>query len=274
MESLKRLKKEYEYISKSNIPNIGCTVGLQEKDNYYKWKGTIVGAKDSNYQKGLFFIEIIFSEDYPYTPPEINFLTPIYHPNINPKKSHGPLGKVSPGFINWGHSSNSVCEMLTKLFGIFYWPNPDSPYSSHMGLEFKQNINLYNLKAQYFTNKYANSLNASKFDKKDWDFSCNMNDLDYFQSHHKKDKPFHYNYEEGKKIIIYFSVNGNQTKPVKCRLNEMTRKVINRYMKNYGILTNADEIIYIFDCRQLDLEIPIGENGLKMNNTITIIHDG
>ena len=54
----------------------------------------------------------------------------------------------------------------------------------------------------------------------------------------------------------------------------MTRKVINRYMKNYGILTNADEIIYIFDCRQLDLEIPIGENGLKMNNTITIIHDG
>ena len=269
--ALERLKQEYDYISKNNIPNIGCTVGLFEKDNYYKWKGTIVGAKDSNYQRGLFFLEILFPDDYPNSSPQINFLTPIYHPNVNSKLINGPLGKIIPGFINWGHLVNNVIQMLTKLFAIFYWPNPDSSYSTHIAIEYKVNKSLYELKAKYFTKKYANTTNVYKKYNKDWDFSCNENDLNIFIARRKKEINYHYNYNGNQIINIFFSINGNLKQAIKCKLSETTKRVIERYMRKCGHFVNED-VIYIFDCRRLKLDAPIGDNGLKMNNSITIIY--
>lgn len=274
MKVLERLKQEYNYISENNIPNIGCTVGLQEKGNYYKWKGTIVGAKDSNYQKGLFFIEIIFPEDYPNNSPDINFITPIYHPNINSKTTHGPLGKVSPGFINWGKSFNNVCGMLTKLFAIFYWPNPDSSYCSQIAKEYKQNKQLYDLKARYFTYKYANIMNTAQYDKnKSWDFSYNNEDLNSFSFKLKKDVPYKYNYNGNENAIVYFSVNGNNQQSIQCKLNERTKDVIRRYMKKCGVLSNEGDLLFIFDCKQLNQESSIGDNGVKSKNSISIIYE-
>ena len=44
MNSLKRLKKEFNELKCNPITNIGCTVGLPEEGNYYKWRTFLVGA--------------------------------------------------------------------------------------------------------------------------------------------------------------------------------------------------------------------------------------
>ena len=45
-----------------------------------KWQVVMKGPEDSLYAGGVFFIIVNMTEDYPFTPPEINFLTKIYHP--------------------------------------------------------------------------------------------------------------------------------------------------------------------------------------------------
>ena len=51
------------------------------------------GPKDTPYANGIFFLHLKFPKEYPERNPEIVFLTPIYHPNVNPYKTEndGPF---------------------------------------------------------------------------------------------------------------------------------------------------------------------------------------
>ena len=110
------------------------------------------------YAGGMFYLEINFSEDYPNRAPEIHFITPIYHPNVNIHKSGScspPLGSISYTTFNCWNPSTSIIKALTDLYAIFYWANPDCCFSPKMGNEYKFNRPLYEKKVEYFTKKYA-----------------------------------------------------------------------------------------------------------------------
>ena len=62
---------------------------------------------------GLFYLEIIFPKDYPNSPPEIHFKTPIYHPNVNNHKSEKEaLGNVRFSDITSWNPSISMKKVL------------------------------------------------------------------------------------------------------------------------------------------------------------------
>ena len=64
-------------------------------DNVFQWRIVMCGPvseeeneEPSPYQNGVFILNAVFPDDYPSSPPEIRFETPICHVNVN---SHGKV---------------------------------------------------------------------------------------------------------------------------------------------------------------------------------------
>ena len=57
IEGLKRLKEFRELINRP-IANLGCTFGLFNEDDFYRWRVTFLGPKDSLYKGGMFYLEL------------------------------------------------------------------------------------------------------------------------------------------------------------------------------------------------------------------------
>jgi len=265
MSSSKKLKQEFEEFKDNAIINLGITVGLVEKHNYHKWKATLLGPKDSSYKGGLFYLELLFPEEYPNKVPEIRFLTPIYHINVNSKNKSGcPLGLLNINSVNIWKNKTNVREMLTKLYTIFYNPNPNFAYSTEIVNEFKQNRTLYEKKIIYFTNKYANMKNESK----NWDFSCNINDLKHI-SLITKIISLNRKYDDIY-IRLYFWLNSNYKTIIKCCLNESTAKVVREFI-NHNQIKGKREILFIFNNTRLIMDSTIGNNQLKDKTDVTVI---
>ena len=170
------INKEFKDLNKNPISNIGVTVGLVNK-NLFEWTATLLGPTDTSYSSGLFILRIKFPKNYPKQRPEVCFVTPIYHINVNPRKPKNkgeePLGHVCISTLNWWKPTNKIREVLTDIFALFYMANPKSPYGLDRATEFIQRNNLYEEKVRYFTKKYANPEICEKTYNNDWDFTYN-----------------------------------------------------------------------------------------------------
>ena len=173
LEAMKRIKNEYR-----NSPpnqNIGFVVGLIDQENYFKWKVSMVGPKDSPYRGATFILEVDFPDNYPESAPEIYFITPIYHLNVNPYNNSNwgiKLGHVSLNVLNDWKPEYTIKEIFIYIYALLYNPNPNFAFGFERVNEFKFNRKLYEEKAKYFTYKYANPMYANidkRYDK--WDFS-------------------------------------------------------------------------------------------------------
>ena len=274
MDSLQRIENDYKELSYKSIPSLGVSVGLPDKDNIYMWRVTIVGACDSSYKGSLFFMEFTFQNDYPEKPPKIRFLTPIYHLNVNSRNDQ-ELGLIQPNLINkWWNSSNNIMELASKIFTLFYFQYPEYAFEIERAKEYKENKSLFEEKAKYFNQKYADidATAENLLNYKIWDFSYyNNNNFNEviprtdveITSYNEFDKNDEF-------IILNFHLNIETTKRIKCQLKEVTRNVLHRFLKKCSIKSN-DEPLLIFNARRLNLDIPIGCNKIENNNVIVVI---
>ena len=180
VNSYQRIKREFEDLNNNPILNICAQVGLPDTNNIYEWNCTLTGPKDSPYD-GMFLLRIKFPQDYPNHAPEVCFLTPIYHINVNP---HAPkmgskesLGHVCISSLNWwnANSPNSnIRTVIADIYALFLMGNPESPYGLERADEFRNNKTLYDQKCRYFTQKYASMGKDFQTFTNDWDFSYNV----------------------------------------------------------------------------------------------------
>ena len=175
LNAMKRLRQEFDDLRKNPIANIGVSIGLEDEDNIFDWKYTLMGPKDTPYSGGLFNLTIHFPDDYPKNPPEVCFRTPIYHVNINPKKikeSTESLGHVCINTLNWWKPEYTMREVINNIYALFYQGNPHSPYGIDRAQEFINNRSLFDEKVKYFTKKYASITRTEPDDySKSWDFT-------------------------------------------------------------------------------------------------------
>ena len=253
MNSLEILRREFEELKHNPMNEFGYRIELFDQNDFYKWKITSLGPKDTPYADGIFFIKVEFPKDYPHRAPRINFLTRFYHPNV-----HFVDGYVCVNFLNydWNESTN-VREILTKLYSIYYLLNPDNSYSEEPIYFYRKDRELYYLKVRFFTNKYAK-----------------IDSFEDFQSFYKWKLSLPSSKKsEGENIkLLIFNINGKQKCCVGCDSNMRIKELEYRIENLIGRKSNQ-EPLFIYEGRKLDENLTLGENGLKNESYVTIISD-
>ena len=155
-----RLEKEFSLCSKDDeLKHIGCTFQL-ENNNYFIWRVSMMGAKDSPYEGGIFTIRITFPRNYPKYGPDFRFLNRIYHLHVY--IDHDPIGRIANNYINEWMTCGRVMDKpiygvkqaLFDIFCSFYYQNGDCN-SRDIYYEYRDNYNEFSKKAKEWTRKYA-----------------------------------------------------------------------------------------------------------------------
>ncbi|GFX74165.1 ubiquitin-conjugating enzyme E2 T [Trichonephila clavipes] len=150
MQSALRLKKELERFS--NEPNNG--ISCWQDEDLQHLKATIVGPDSSPYENGVFHIDIQIPEKYPFLPPNVHFITPVYHPNIDDSgRICLEILKLPPQGA-WKPSLN-LKIILMSIQGLLAEPNFNDPLMTEISQEYEMNRSSFVIKAREWTKKYA-----------------------------------------------------------------------------------------------------------------------
>lgn len=122
------------------------------------YRGWILGPPNSPYKDRFFQLDIQLPMDYPFEPPLVRFLTPIWHPNINPTTGEicNDILKIS-GESKYAWSPGSdivsvVMNILAMLGGVF---NNQSPLNETAAREFLKSEKIFEQKAQRWSEDYG-----------------------------------------------------------------------------------------------------------------------
>tara|TARA_Y100000816_G_scaffold64863_1_gene43073 strand:+ start:4550 stop:5008 length:459 start_codon:yes stop_codon:yes gene_type:complete len=148
MSTLSRLKKEMQELLKN--PPSNCSAGLITDDDFYIWQATILGPSESVYEGGIFNLKIEFPQDYPFKPPKVQFVTPIYHCNISSN------GNICLDILKdqWSPAL-TISKVLLSICSLMDDPNPNDPLVTEIADLFIKNKRLFREKARIHTLKYA-----------------------------------------------------------------------------------------------------------------------
>ena len=73
MKDLKKMQDEEHDQTITAIPN---------DSDIFKWDAIIFGPDDTEWEGGVFKLLMEFTDQYPNKPPDIRFLTKVFHPNV------------------------------------------------------------------------------------------------------------------------------------------------------------------------------------------------
>ncbi|XP_058031915.1 ubiquitin-conjugating enzyme E2 T [Ahaetulla prasina] len=157
MQRASRLKRELQLLATEPPPGITC---WQNGNHINDLQAQILGCTNTPYEKGVFALEVIVPERYPFEPPKMRFLTPIYHPNID------SAGRICLDVLRlppkgaWRPSLN-IATLLTSIQILMNEPNPDDPLMADISSEYKYNKQAFLKNARQWTEKYASQTTMS-----------------------------------------------------------------------------------------------------------------
>ena len=144
------LKKQFKDINKES--DLGFSVGLIDENNFYKWSVVIFGPSETIYEGGFFNAILTFPLDYPNSPPQIKFTSPMFHPNIYPDGRvcisilHPPgtdkFNEQEKAEERWRPSLGAE-EILLSVISMLNDPNCDSPANIDAAVMLRNNPEKY-----------------------------------------------------------------------------------------------------------------------------------
>lgn len=136
------------------VPPPGISCWPLNEDKLDQFEAGIVGGKGTPYEGGIFHLNIQIPERYPFEPPNVQFITAIYHPNVDTAgRICLDLLKMPPAG-SWKPSWN-LSTLLTSIQQLMAEPNPNDPLMVDIAREFKHRHTEFTAKAKEWTQKHA-----------------------------------------------------------------------------------------------------------------------
>lgn len=159
MNVLKRIKQDILKLSKEPLDGQGIYVHFNE-DNMFNLKAMIFGSEDTPYEKGFYFFDITFPDDYPLSPPKIKFCTTDGKIRFNPnlyENGYVCLSIINTWFGEGWSPANSISTVLLSLLSYVFVKTPlnNEPGYESVKQSHKNEIDIYNDATLYNNYSYA-----------------------------------------------------------------------------------------------------------------------
>jgi ubiquitin-conjugating enzyme E2 D/E len=124
-----------------------------DDENISQWKVIMLGPCESEYEGGIFVLDVTFGSKYPYIAPNVRFDTKLYHPNIN------SAGTICLDILkdNWSPIL-TFYKVYLSIQSLLTDPNPDSPLNGEAARLYKSDKKEYRKMCQKYITDYANGL--------------------------------------------------------------------------------------------------------------------
>ena len=145
---IKRISNELKELEQNPPTNVSA--GPISENDLYHWQATIIGPEDTPYFGGIFILDIFYPTNYPFKPPKIQFVTKIYHPNINRN------GSICLDILKdqWSPAL-TISKVLLSICSLLSDPNPNDPLEIDIANLYIKNKDQYDKNAKEWTLTYA-----------------------------------------------------------------------------------------------------------------------
>ncbi|KAJ7623030.1 ubiquitin-conjugating enzyme/RWD-like protein [Mycena polygramma] len=145
---LRRVNKEIADCKNDKTSNI--RIDLVDSSPFHL-KGSFPGPEDTPYQGGLFEVDIIIPESYPFQPVKMKFLTKVYHPNVS-----SASGAICLDILKDAWSPVlTLKSTLISLQSLLCSPEPNDPQDAEVAKHYTTSKHSFEETARYWTKTYA-----------------------------------------------------------------------------------------------------------------------
>jgi len=134
-DTIKRIIKDVKDINtnKEDFKKNGIFY-KHDDENVLKGYILIIGPNNTPYQYGFYFFEILFSYDYPFTPPKVKYFTNDGYTRFNPNLYIN--GKVCLSILNtWRGEQWTSCQTLRSILLTLVTIFNNEPLTNEPGIK-------------------------------------------------------------------------------------------------------------------------------------------
>ena len=130
--STSRLRREYSMYKKDPFTASEGIEASPDEDNIKNWTAVITGPKNTPYEDGIFTLKMVFSDRYPFQPPEVRFISEMFHPNVYSKEegsNHYPdmTGIICLNIIGYEWTPRlTIRTILLSIRNLLEKPMPEA----------------------------------------------------------------------------------------------------------------------------------------------------
>ncbi|CAH0717583.1 unnamed protein product, partial [Brenthis ino] len=141
MSSARTSRLMREIKSLETDPPWGITCSPDTGEGFDILHVKLSGPRSSPYEGGVFELVINVPDRYPFEPPQVKFVTPVYHPNIDKG------GRICMNMLKMPPKGSwlptiTIETLLISVQALLAAPNPDDPLMMDLAFEYKYDISV------------------------------------------------------------------------------------------------------------------------------------